>query len=124
MHLSYYTTCVYVGCTTTACVQWDLCQKMKINVRFPCHDRRSMILGLPYTRNISTLPFSSILKAINGPILSYGKRRNNSTLRAKLLWINYLLHIESAYLCPLSLNTMFIPQALPLLIENLIFSLL
>jgi hypothetical protein len=63
------------------------------------------------------------LKAINGPIPSYGKRRKNSTLRAKLLWRNYLLHIESASLCPLSLNTVFIPQALPLLIENFIVSL-
>jgi hypothetical protein len=52
------------------------------------------------------------------------KRRNNSTLRAKLLSRNYLLHIEFASLCPLSLNTVFNPQALPLLIYNLIFSLL
>jgi hypothetical protein len=83
-----------------------------------------LILGLPFTGNILTQPFSSILKAINGPIPSYGKRRENSTLRAKLLWRNYLLHIESTSLCPLSLNTMFNPQALPLLIKNLIVSLL
>jgi hypothetical protein len=35
-----------------------------------------------------------------------------------------LIHIESASLCPLSMNTMFIPQALPLLMENLTVSLL
>jgi hypothetical protein len=35
-----------------------------------------------------------------------------------------LLHIESASLCPLSLNTVFNPQALPLLMENPIVSLL
>ena len=35
-----------------------------------------------------------------------------------------LLHIESASLCPLSLNTMFSPQYLPLLMENLIVSLI
>jgi hypothetical protein len=52
------------------------------------------------------------------------KRRKNSTLRAKSLWRNYSLHIESASLCPLSMNTLFIPQALPLLIENFIASLL
>jgi hypothetical protein len=46
---------------------------MKINVGFPCHDRRSMILGLPYIGNVLTRPFSSILKAINGPIPRYGK---------------------------------------------------
>ena len=72
-HLAHYTTCVYAGCSTTACVHRDLCQKMKIKVGFPCHDRRSMILGLPYTRNVLTRPFSSILKTINGPIPSYGK---------------------------------------------------
>jgi hypothetical protein len=83
-----------------------------------------MILGLQYTGNILTGPFSSILKAINGQIPSYGKRRKNSTLRSKLHWRNYLLHIESASLCPLSLNTVFSPQALPLLIKNLIVSLL
>jgi hypothetical protein len=58
---------------------------MKINVGFPCHDRRSMFLGLPYTGRVSNRPFSSILKAINGPIPSYGKRRKISTLREKLL---------------------------------------
>jgi hypothetical protein len=123
-HLSYYTSCVYTGCTTTTRIHRDLCQKMKINIGFPCHDMISMILGLPYAGKVLNRPFSSILKAINGPILSYGKKRKNSTLRAKLLWRNYLLHIESASLCPLSMNTMFIPQALPLLMENLIVSLL
>jgi hypothetical protein len=83
-----------------------------------------MIIGLPYTGNVLNHPFSSILKAINGPITSYGNKRKNSTLRAKLLWRNYLLHIESASLCPLSLNTVFSPQAIPLLIENHIVSLL
>jgi hypothetical protein len=49
-------------------------RKSKLNVRFPCHDRRSLILGLPYTGNVPTQPFSCILKAIKKPILSYGKR--------------------------------------------------
>jgi hypothetical protein len=52
------------------------------------------------------------------------KRRKNSILREKLLWRNYLLHIESASLYPLSLNIVFIPQILPLLIEKFIVSLL
>jgi hypothetical protein len=51
-HLPYYTTCVYEGSTTTAHVHWDLCQKMKINVEFLCHNGRSTILGLPYNGNI------------------------------------------------------------------------
>jgi hypothetical protein len=32
-----------------------------------------------------------------------------------------LLHIESASLCPSSLKTMFIPQALPLLLRGTLF---
>jgi hypothetical protein len=48
-------------------------RKSKLNVKFPCHDRRSLILGLPYTANIPTRPFSCILKAIRKPILNYGK---------------------------------------------------
>jgi hypothetical protein len=83
-----------------------------------------MILVFPYTRNVPTWPFSLILKAIKRPILSYGKGEKNSTLREKLLWRNYLLHIEYASLCPLNMNTMFIPEDLPLLMDNLIVSLL
>jgi hypothetical protein len=83
-----------------------------------------MILGLPYTGKVMSHPFSSIVKAINGPILSYGRKIKNSTLRAKLLWRNYLLHIESASLCHLSLNIVFNPQYIPFFIENLIVSLL
>jgi hypothetical protein len=48
-------------------------RKSKINVGFPCHDIISLILGLPYTENVLTRPFSCILKAIKKPILSYGK---------------------------------------------------
>jgi hypothetical protein len=46
---------------------------MKIGVGFPCHNRRSMILGLPYTGNVLTHALQFHLKAINGPIPSYGK---------------------------------------------------
>jgi hypothetical protein len=65
-HLAYYTTCIYTSFSTTSHAHRDLCQKIKINVEFPCHDRRSMILGFPYTRNVLNQPLSSILKAING----------------------------------------------------------
>ena len=40
------------------------------------------------------------LKAINGIYPSCGKEDKNSTLRGKLLWRNYSLHIESAFLFP------------------------
>jgi hypothetical protein len=72
-HLAHYTTSVYAGCSTTTRVHRICARKSKLNVGFPCHDRRSLILGLPYTGNILTRPFSSILKAISGPIPSYGK---------------------------------------------------
>jgi hypothetical protein len=49
--------------------------KSKLNVGFPCHDRRYLILSLPYTGNVLTWPFSCILKAIKNPIWSYGKER-------------------------------------------------
>jgi len=83
-----------------------------------------LILGLPYTRNIPTWPFGCILKAIKKPILSYGKGGGNSTLRANLFWRNYYFIIDSASLCPLSLNIVFSPQGLPLLMENLLVSLI
>jgi hypothetical protein len=49
-------------------------RKSKINVRFPCHNKISLILGLPYTGNVLNHPLSFILKAIKKPIMSYGKR--------------------------------------------------
>jgi hypothetical protein len=39
-------------------------RKYKNGVKFPCNDKRSLILGLPYTGNVLTCPFSFILKAI------------------------------------------------------------
>jgi hypothetical protein len=68
--------------------------------------------------------FQFHLKATNGPNPSYGKEEKSLTLREKLLWRNYSLHIESESLFPLSLITLFSPQALPLLIENFIVSLI
>ena len=50
------------------------------------------------------------LKATNGPNLSYGKEEKNSTLREKLLWRNYSLHIESASLCPFKYEHVVHPQ--------------
>ena len=70
----------------------------------------------------STLQFH--LKAINGPILSYGKEEKEFNFESKVTLEKLLLHIESASLCPLSLNIVFIPQDIPLLMENLIVSFL
>ena len=70
----------------------------------------------------STLQFH--LKAINGPYPSCGKKEKNSTLREKLLWRNYSLHIESASLYHFEFEHIVQPQTLPYLIENLIVSLI
>jgi hypothetical protein len=86
-----FARCVYACCSTTARIYRDLCQKIQNEVGFPCHDRRSLILGLPYTGNVPTLPFSCILKAIRAQFRSMEKRRKHSTLRAKLLWRNYFI---------------------------------
>jgi hypothetical protein len=83
-----------------------------------------MILGLPYTGNVLTRTFSYILKAIKKRILSYGKRKREFNFESKVTLEKLLLRIEYASLCPLSLNTVFSPQALPLLMENLFVSLI
>jgi hypothetical protein len=100
-HLASYTTSVYIGCSTTSHVHPDLCQKMKISVRFPCHDRRSIILCLPYTGNVQTRPFSSILKSINGSILSYGKGEKEFNFERKVtmekLFTSYWVYSPLSY---------------------------
>jgi hypothetical protein len=102
----------------------EICaRKSKLNVEFPCHDRRSLILGLPYTGNILT-PLQFHFEGYKESNSELWKKRENSTLREKLLWRNYYFIIESASLCPLSLNTVFNPQDLPLLMENLFVSLI
>jgi hypothetical protein len=83
-------------------------RKSKLNVGFPCHNRSSLILGLTYTGNVMNRPFNSILKAISGPIPSYGKEKEFNFER-KFTLDKLLLHFDPASLCPLSLNTMFNP---------------
>jgi hypothetical protein len=49
---------------------------MKNGVGFPCHDRRSMILGLPYTGNIlidPSVPFEGY-KWANSKLWKRGER--------------------------------------------------
>jgi hypothetical protein len=52
------------------------------------------------------------------------ERREEFNFERKVTLEKLLLHIESASLYSLSMNTVFSPQDLPLLIENLIVSLL
>jgi hypothetical protein len=124
MHLESYTTSVYARYSTTACVHQDLCQKNKIKCRFSM-SRQEISDPWPsiyWKCSESTLQFHfEGYKEANSELW---KRRENSTLRAKLLWRNYYFIIESASLCPLSMNTVFSPQDLPLLMENLFVSLI
>jgi hypothetical protein len=112
-----YARCVYAGCSTTTHVYRDLCQKIKNEVGFPCHDGRSLILGLPHTGNVLTQPFSCILKAIKAQFRAMEKKEKAFNFESKVT-LEKLLHIESASLCPSSMNTVFNPQALPLLLRG------
>jgi hypothetical protein len=114
---NYYARCVYACCSTTARVYRDLCQKIQNEVGFPCHDKRSLILGLPYTRNVPTRPFSFILEAIREQFRTMEKEVKAFNFESKVT-LEKLLHIESASLCPSSMNTVYSPQALPLLLRG------
>ena len=77
---------VYMLVAPLQIVYIGICGKKIQNVvGFPCHDRRSMILGLPYTGNVLTRPFTCILKAIRAQFRAMEKRIKHSTLREKLL---------------------------------------
>ena len=120
----YYTTCVYVGCSTIARVHRDLCQKIQKRIRVSM-SRQEISDPWPsiyWKRSESALQLH--FEGYKESNFKLQKRRENSTFRAMLLWRNYYFIIESASLCPLSLNTLFNPQYLPLLMENLFVSLL
>jgi hypothetical protein len=57
------------------------------------------------------------MKDIKAQFSSYGKEEKAFNFDSKLT-LEKLLHIESASLCPSSLNTVFIPQALSLLLRE------
>jgi hypothetical protein len=83
-------------------------RKYKNGVGFPCHDMTSMILGLPHTRNIPTRPFNFILKTIKEQFRAMEKEEKEFKFESKVT-LEKLLHIESASLCPSSMNTVFSP---------------
>ena len=96
----------------------EICaRKSKLNVGFPCHDKRSLILGLPYTGNVPTRPFSCILNAIRAQFRPMEKKEKAFNFESKVT-LKKLLHIESASLYPSSLNTVFKPKALSLLLRG------
>ena len=63
---------------------------------------------------ISNQPFSCILEAIRAQFRAMEKEEKVFNFERKVT-LEKLLHIESASLCPSSLKTVFIPQALSLL---------
>ena len=91
--------------------------KYKNGIKFPCHDKRSLILGLPYNGNILNQPFSFILKAIRAQFQAMEKREKAFNFESKVT-LEKLLHIESTSLYPSSLNIVFNPQSLSLLLRE------
>ena len=83
-------------------------KKYKNEFGFPCHNRRSLILGLPYTGNIPTQPFSCIMEAIRAQFQTMEKEEKAFNFEIKVT-LEKLLHIDSASICPSSLNTVFNP---------------
>jgi hypothetical protein len=114
---NYFARCVYICCSTTSRVYRDLCQKIQNEVRFPCHDKRSLIFGLPYIGNIPNHPFSCIMEAIRAQFRAMENEEKEFNFGRKFT-VEKLLHIESASLCPSSLNTVFSAQALSLLLRG------
>ena len=110
-----FSRCVYTFCSTVARVYWDLCQKIQNEVGFPCHNRRSLISK--HTRNVLARPFSCILKDIKAPFRAMEKKEKTFNFKSKVT-MDKLLHIESASLCPSSLNIVFSPQDLSLLLRE------
>ena len=64
---------------------------------------RSLIFGLPYTGNVPTQTFSCILEAIRAQFWAMEKDEKAFNFESKVN-LEILLHIESASLCPSSLN--------------------
>jgi hypothetical protein len=68
-----------------------------------------------WKRSESTLWLHS--EGYKSTILNYGKKEKAFNFERKVN-LEKLLHIESASLCPSSMNTMFIPQALSLFLRE------
>jgi hypothetical protein len=114
---NFFARCGYACCSTTTRVYLDLCQKIQNEVGFPCHEKISLIFGLPYTGNVPTRPFSFILEAIREQFQAMEKEEKTFNFESKVT-LEKLLHIESASLCPSSINIVFNPQALSLLLRG------
>jgi hypothetical protein len=82
---------------------------------------RSMILDLPYTGNVLTRP-SVPFEGYKLSHIQAVEEERIQLLRAKILWRNFHFTLSLHPFILESLNTLFNPQALPSLMENLIVS--
>ena len=120
-----YTTCIYVGCTTTACVHQLWWYKLKIVSGFHVTSRD------PWSLTFHILETFWLDPSV--PFEGYKWDKSKLWKRERIriqLWeksysgeiIHFILSLHPFVL--LSLNTLFIPQDFPYLIENLIVSLI
>ena len=117
MHLAPYKASVYVGCSTTTYVHWDLCQKIKIKcwVSMSRHEISDPWPSIYWKRYDSSLQLH--FEGYKSTILSYGKEEKAFNFEIKVT-LEKLLHIESASLFSSSLNTVFSPQYFSLLLKR------
>jgi hypothetical protein len=74
VHILHPTQQAYMQAAPLQPAYIEICaRKSKLNVGFPCHDKISLILGLPYNGNVPNRPLSFIFKSIKKPISSCGK---------------------------------------------------
>ena len=114
MHLAPYTASVYAGCSTTARIHQDLCQKIQKQSQVSI-SRQEIFDPWPsiYLKR-SKSALQSHFEGYKSTISSYGKEEKAFNFESKVT-LEKLIHIEFASLCPSSLNTLFSPQALSLL---------
>jgi hypothetical protein len=112
-----YTTRIYTGCSTTTHVHQDLCQKIKKWSYFsmPQQQFSGPCPSIYWKLSNSALQFH--FESYKRTISSYGKKEKAFNFERKVT-LEKLLHIESASLCPSSLDIVFNPQALSLLLRE------
>jgi hypothetical protein len=112
-----YATSVYAGCSTTTHVhrgfvpentKWSRVSMSRQEISDPWP-------SIYWKRSDSALQLH--FEGYKNTISSYGKEEKAFNFESKVT-LEKLLHIESASLCPSSLNTVFNPQALSLLLRE------
>jgi hypothetical protein len=107
-HPIFYSACVYVGFSTIAHVHLDLCQKIQKWSQVSM-SRQEISDPWPSTYwKHSDLTLQLHFKDYKRTILNYGKEEKAFNFERKVT-LEKLLHIQSASLCPSSLNIVFIP---------------